>query len=155
MSRIPSGPDAIHLLIDLLEQRGIQEIELEEKDCRIRIVRASAAPPPARTPDAGRQAAPAARQSPSFLTPSDPAPEVPGAVRSEMVGTVYLTPEPDARPFVNVGDKVEAGQTLLLVEAMKTFSKIIAPAGGIVARILVDTGDVVDYGKVLLVIEPE
>lgn len=155
MSRIPSGPDAIHLLIDLLEQRGIQEIELEEKDCRIRIVRASVPQPPARTPDAGPRGAPVPRQSRSFLTPSDPAPQVPGAVRSEMVGTIFLTPEPGAPPFVKLGDKVDAGQTLLLVEAMKTFSKITAPIGGTVARILVDTGDVVDYGKVLLVIDTD
>ena len=75
-----------------------------------------------------------------------------GAVLSPMVGVAYLTPEPDAPAFVGVGTRVEAGQTLLLIEAMKTFNPIVAPKSGTVTRILIESGDSVDQGQPLMVV---
>jgi acetyl-CoA carboxylase biotin carboxyl carrier protein len=77
----------------------------------------------------------------------------PGAVLSPMVGIVYLSPEPGAAPFVSIGQSVPAGQTLLLIEAMKTFNQIKAPKAGTVARILVSSGTPVEYGEVLAIVE--
>jgi acetyl-CoA carboxylase biotin carboxyl carrier protein len=77
----------------------------------------------------------------------------PGAVTSPMVGVAYLSPEPGAAPFVSVGQQVSAGQTLLLVEAMKTFNQIKAPKAGTVTAILVQSGVPVEYGEVLMIVE--
>jgi acetyl-CoA carboxylase biotin carboxyl carrier protein len=77
----------------------------------------------------------------------------PGTVTSPMVGTVYLRPSPDARPFVEIGTTVKAGEKVLLVEAMKTFNEIVAPRAGTVTAILVEDGQPVEYGEALLVIE--
>ena len=82
-----------------------------------------------------------------------PASAHPGAVKSPMVGTAYLRPSPDARPFVEVGSKVKAGERILLVEAMKTFNDIVAHRAGTVTEILVEDGQPVEYGEPLLVIE--
>lgn len=102
-----------------------------------------AAPPPPQTP-AGESAA-AAQES-------DPASH-PGAVTSPMVGTVYLQAEPGSDPFVRVGDKVAEGQTLLIVEAMKTMNQIPSPNSGTVSRILVEDGAPVEFGAVLMIVE--
>ncbi len=101
--------------------------------------------------------APMAPHSPS-LAPSAPAPsgdpsDAPGAVASPMVGTVYLQAEPGSKPFVSVGDQVTEGQTLLIVEAMKTMNQIPAPRAGTVKRILVEDGAPVEYGAPLMIIE--
>src|SRR5208282_5988737 len=104
MSRIPFDPDAIRALAALLAETGLSEIELAERDSRIRVVRA----------------APAVAASPAEAKPDDAL--HPGAVTSPMVGVAYLAPEPGAPVFVNVGQSVAAGQTLLLIEAMKTFN---------------------------------
>ena len=98
-------------------------------------------------------AAPRRRRSPSPRpTPIDPA-KHPGAVTSPMVGTAYRAPEPGAKPFVEVGSTVTAGQTLLIIEAMKTMNQIPAPRAGTVTQILVEDGQPVEYGEPLLIIE--
>ncbi len=126
MSRIPFDPDAIRALAALLTETGLAEIELAERDSRIRVVRAApaagvvSAPPPAALP-----AAPALPATPQTATAQAAADALhPGAVTSPMVGVAYLAPEPGAPVFVSVGQSVAAGQTLLLIEAMKTFNQI-------------------------------
>ena len=108
----------------------------------------TAAPAPAATP--APAAAPAA--APSGAAPADPASH-PGAVTSPMVGTAYLSPEPGADPFISIGATVKEGQTVMIVEAMKTMNHIPAPRAGTVKRILVEDGSPVEYGAPLLIIE--
>jgi len=153
MTRFTMDPDAIRMLAGILTETGLTEIEIAEKDSRIRVVRAPgvAAPPPAMV---GTSPAPA-----PIALAEPPRSEAdfaahPGAVPSPMVGVVYLMPEPGAAPFVTVGQTVEAGQTLLLIEAMKTFNQIRAPRAGTVARILVANASPVEYGEVLMLIDP-
>ena len=149
MSRIPFDTAEIRALAQILADTGLTEIEIAEGDSRIRVVRAH---PPAVTYTA-------AATAPAALAPAAPAePELddaehPGAVTSPMVGVVYLAPEPGALPFIVPGQMVTAGETLLLIEAMKTFNMIRAPQSGTVARILVASGVPVEFGEVLLVIE--
>ena len=149
MAPIPFEPGAIRMLAKLMSETGLTEIELAEKDRRIRVVRGLAQAPMQQVlvPQAASQAiAPTA-------APASIAPTVePGAVLSPMVGVAYLTPEPSAPAFVGIGTNVEAGQTLLLIEAMKTFNPITAPRAGTVTKILVDSGDSVDQGQPLVVI---
>lgn len=149
MAPIPFEPGAIRMLAKLMSETGLTEIELAEKDRRIRVVRGYAQAPmqqvlvPQAAPQTIAQAA----------APASIAPVVdPGAVLSPMVGVAYLTPEPSAPAFVGIGTKVEAGQTLLLIEAMKTFNPITAPKAGTVTKILVESGDSVDQGQPLVVI---
>jgi acetyl-CoA carboxylase biotin carboxyl carrier protein len=148
MTRIPFDPDAIRALAAVLAETGLSEIEIAEKDSRIRVVRANAAAPaPSPTvaiPAAAVQAAPAAENE---------AASHPGAVISPMVGVAYLSPEPGSPLFVTIGQTVAAGQTLLLIEAMKTFNQIKAPKAGTVARVLVANGAPVEYGEVLMILE--
>ncbi|HME20166.1 MAG TPA: acetyl-CoA carboxylase biotin carboxyl carrier protein subunit [Acetobacteraceae bacterium] len=146
MTRIPFDPDAIRALAAVLNETGLTEIEIAEKDSRIRVVRAAA--------PAGVAAAPIT--PPAAAAPAVSAPDEashPGAVVSPMVGVAYLAPEPGAPPFVTVGQSVAAGQTLLLIEAMKTFNQIRAPKAGTVARVLVANSTPVEYGEVLLILE--
>ena len=145
MTRIPFDPDAIRALAAVLAETGLTEIEIAEKDSRIRVVRAAA---PAATSVAPIAVLPQA----SAPAPPDEASH-PGAVTSPMVGVAYLSPEPGAPPFITVGQNVAAGQTLLLIEAMKTFNQIKAPKAGTVARILVANSTPVEYGEVLLILE--
>jgi acetyl-CoA carboxylase biotin carboxyl carrier protein len=149
MAPIPFEPGAIRMLAKLMSETGLTEIELAEKDRRIRVVRGYAQAPmqqvmvPQAAPQAIVQTA----------VPASIAPAVdPGAVLSPMVGVAYLTPEPSAPAFVGIGTNVEAGQTLLLIEAMKTFNPITAPKAGTVTKILVESGDSVDQGQPLVVI---
>jgi acetyl-CoA carboxylase biotin carboxyl carrier protein len=147
MAPIPFEPGAIRMLAKLMSETGLTEIELAEKDRRIRVVRGYAQAPMQQVmvPHATPQAAAATA---AIAPAADP-----GAVLSPMVGVAYLTPEPNAPVFVGVGTKVEAGQTLLLIEAMKTFNPITAPKAGTVTRILVESGDSVDQGQPLVVIQ--
>ena len=145
MTRIPIDPDTIRALAAVLVETGLTEIEIADKDSRIRVVRGggmATAVMPVMTP-APAVAAPAVPDMASH----------PGAVLSPMVGVAYLAPEPGAPAFVNVGQQVSAGQTLLLIEAMKTFNQIKAPKPGTVAAILVQSGAPVEYGEVLIVLE--
>jgi acetyl-CoA carboxylase biotin carboxyl carrier protein len=147
MTRIPFDADAIRALAAVLSETGLTEIEIAEKDSRIRIVRAAAPSVVAAAP----MMAPAAVATPAAVVPDEAS--HPGAVLSPMVGVAYHSPEPGAPPFVTVGQSVEAGQTLLLIEAMKTFNQIRAPKAGTVVRILVANSTPVEYGEVLLILE--
>ncbi|HEX3400042.1 MAG TPA: acetyl-CoA carboxylase biotin carboxyl carrier protein subunit [Acetobacteraceae bacterium] len=147
MTRIPFDPDAIRALAAVLNETGLTEIEIAEKDSRIRVVRAA--------PQATLAAAPIAAASPAPAAVAAVPDETthPGAVTSPMVGVVYLSPEPGSPPFVTIGQSVVAGQTLLLIEAMKTFNQIRAPKAGTVARIMVTNSTPVEYGETLLILE--
>jgi acetyl-CoA carboxylase biotin carboxyl carrier protein len=145
MSRIPSGPDGINLLIDLLEQRNLQEIEIEENNCRIRIVRASA-PLAASVAPSALSPRSEPRNYASSDEPSAPEAYIAGLLRSDMVGIAFLSAAPESPAFVRVGGRVEAGQTLLLIEAMKVFHKVNAPYAGTVQQIFIESGEMVDYG---------
>jgi acetyl-CoA carboxylase biotin carboxyl carrier protein len=149
MTRIPFDPDAIRALAAVLAETGLSEIEIAEKDSRIRVVRASTAAP-ASPPTVLTVSAPAAQAAPPV---AENEAAHPGAVISPMVGVAYLSPEPGSPPFVTVGQTVAAGQTLLLIEAMKTFNQIKAPKAGTVARVLVENGAPVEYGEVLMILE--
>jgi acetyl-CoA carboxylase biotin carboxyl carrier protein len=138
----------IRKLAELLEQTGLTEIEYENGPQRIRVNKQMLAAAAAAAPATAVAAAPAA-------APVKAASEGPpaGAVTSPMVGTVYLSPEPGASPFVKIGDRVNKGQTLLIIEAMKVMNPIPASAGGTVREILISDGRPVEYGEVLMVID--
>jgi len=147
VTSIPFDPEAIRALAAVLNETGLTEIEIAEKDSRIRVVRApatmAAAIPVAAVPKPAPVAVPA---------PIDDASH-PGAVTSPMVGVAYLSPEPNSAAFVTVGQRVAAGQTLLLIEAMKTFNQIKAPKAGTLTRILISSGSPVEYGEPLMILE--
>ena len=149
MSELPFDPAAIRLLAAILSETGLTEIEITEQDRRIRIKRSPA--PVAMMAPATPGAVPAQHPPASPPETEDPA-KHPGAVLSPMVGVAYLAPEPGAANFVTVGQTVEAGQTLLLIEAMKTFNQIKAPKAGTVSRILVAGGAPVEFGETLLIL---
>ncbi len=132
----------------LLDETNLTEIEIERAGLRVRVARniSIAASLPANTAPAG--AAPAAGPPPAADIAKHP-----GVVPSPMVGTVYWASEPGAKPFIEVGTKVTAGQTLLIIEAMKTMNQIPAPRAGTVTQILVDDGVPVEYGEPLVIIE--
>jgi acetyl-CoA carboxylase biotin carboxyl carrier protein len=140
--------ELIRELADLLNETGLSEIEVEHDEIRIRVARTLQAAPMAMhvaTPQAVA-AAPAAPPTPVSA-------EHPGTVPSPMVGTAYLAPEPGGKPFVDVGDTVREGQTLLIVEAMKTMNQIPSPRSGKITRIMVEDGQPVEYGEPLMIIE--
>jgi acetyl-CoA carboxylase biotin carboxyl carrier protein len=152
MSRLPVDADAIRALADILLDTGLTEIEIAEGDSRIRVVRAALPVQAAVAAPVASMPAPATAAAPSPAEPADIS-NHPGAVKSPMVGVAYLSPEPAAPAFVTVGQTVTAGQTLLLIEAMKTFNQIKAPRAGTVSRILCSAGVPVEYGEVLMVID--
>lgn len=149
MTRIPVDPGTIRALAAVLNETGLTEIEISDKDSRIRVVRAAVSAT-AVVPVAAAQAPVAAVAPPPA---ADDLSKHPGAVISPMVGVAYLSPEPGASPYVTVGSQVSAGQTLMLIEAMKTFNQIKAPKAGTVTRILAQSGTPVEYGEVLLIVE--
>jgi acetyl-CoA carboxylase biotin carboxyl carrier protein len=135
-------------LADMLNDTGLSEIEIEDGDRKIRVSRqlmAAAATPAAFAAPAPIASAPVAV--------ADAVPSHANALKSPMVGTAYLAPEPEAAAFVSVGDKVSAGDTLLIIEAMKVMNPITAPGGGTVKAILVESGQPVEFDQPLLVIE--
>jgi acetyl-CoA carboxylase biotin carboxyl carrier protein len=143
---LPIDSDLVRTLAALLEETGLTEIEYAVGDRRIRVARNAGALAPA----AGIAAAPAeAPPASNAVAPVDH----PGAVKAPMVGTAYIAPQPDQPPFVKLGDKVEEGRVLLIVEAMKVMNQIRAPKPGRVAEILIADGAPVEYGQVLMVIE--
>jgi acetyl-CoA carboxylase biotin carboxyl carrier protein len=143
----------IEALAELLQRTGLTEIELAEGDSRIRVVKAPQ-PVVAQVPGPLPTGTPAAPPTVPDQAASQTAPEQhPGAVRAPMVGTVYLTPEPGAPPFVTLGSDVREGQTLLIIEAMKVMNPIRAARSGRIAKLLVSNGDPVEYGELLLIIE--
>ncbi len=148
MSRLPIDTAEIRVLAEILADTGLTEIEVSDGDSRIRVVRAPAQMMAPLAPANPVVPAPALAAAP----PMDAA-EHPGAVTSPMVGVAYLSAEPGTAPFVTPGQAVTAGQTLLLIEAMKTYNQIKAPRGGVVTRILVASSQPVEYGEVLMVLE--
>lgn len=155
-------PVALRELAALLKESGLAEIELEEGDRRLRLARAMALPgalPSHSVVAAVEGQAPAVHALAAAAAQGPVAPDAtddarhPGAVKSPMVGVAYLAPEPGAAPFVTVGQGVAIGDTLLLIEAMKTFNQIKAPRAGTVARILVGGGQPVEYDEPLMIIE--
>jgi len=151
---IPFDPAAVRELANILADTGLTEIEIEGKEGRIRVVRAPAPVMAAQaiTVPVAAAAQPAVTAPVAAVVTDDPA-RHPGVVLSPMVGVAYLAPEPGAAPFITVGQSVAAGQTLLLIEAMKTFNQIKAAKGGIVTRILITPGSPVEYGEPLLIVE--
>ena len=148
MSQFEIDKTLIRDLAQLLKEVGLSEIEIESGGHRIRV----AATPPAQTV-IRHDAAPAGAPSPPpAAAPSAPH-KHPGAVTSPMVGTAYLAPQPGAQPFVRVGDKVKSGQTLLIVEAMKTMNPIAATRAGTIVEILVTDGQPVEFGEALMIVE--
>jgi acetyl-CoA carboxylase biotin carboxyl carrier protein len=160
MSRLSFDPEDIRELAAILDETGLSEIEIAEKDRRIRIVR-SPAPVgfamPYPEPQAAAAPGPAAQVPvPAVIsTATRPEPDAshPGAVPSPMVGVAYLSADPESPNFVSIGQRVEAGQTLLLIEAMKTFNQIKAPRAGTVSRIIVSTATPVEFGEVLMIVD--
>jgi acetyl-CoA carboxylase biotin carboxyl carrier protein len=140
--------ELVEALAKILTRLGLSEIEIAQGDIKIRVARQFAA--------AVQSSAPAAAAPPTVgAAPPGAASEwdMPGAVKSPMVGTAYRRASPDAPPFVEVGSVVKAGDKLLLVEAMKTFNEIVAPRAGTVTRVLVEDGQPVEYGQPLFMIE--
>jgi acetyl-CoA carboxylase biotin carboxyl carrier protein len=142
--------ELIRELARLLDETGLTEIEFERDGQRVRVARQAqiAAPAPLRSPSAEAPAPVAASEE----MPFDPA-KHPGVVTSPMVGTAYVGPEPSARPFVEVGSRVRVGDTLLIVEAMKTMNQIPSPRAGTVIQILIEDGQPVEFGEPLMIIE--
>ncbi|HOO50659.1 MAG TPA: acetyl-CoA carboxylase biotin carboxyl carrier protein [Alphaproteobacteria bacterium] len=149
--------DAIRQLAELLEETGLTEIEVAEGEKMLRVNKgAVAAPAAAHTvPNvhALMPSDPTVPQSASMTPPSQVAASHPGAVTSPMVGTAYMSPEPNAAAFISKGANVKEGDTLLIIEAMKVMNPIKAPKSGTVTQILVDNGHPVEFGEVLVVIE--
>ena len=178
-SGIQFDPEAIRALAQILKDTDLSEIELVEKDSRIRVARTLPLPPGLVSPyawpagmvpmasagdavsaveiagigRAGVAAGSAATSAASSSGAETVDPKHPGLIASPMVGVVYLAPEPGAAPFVTVGSRVAQGQTLLLIEAMKTFNQVRAPRAGTVSRILVEAGMPVEYGEPLMIVE--
>jgi acetyl-CoA carboxylase biotin carboxyl carrier protein len=152
MSKAPvranvSDQELVRDLADILTETGLTEIEIERGDFRVRVARQT-------TVAAASGVAPAAASAPVAVAtaPEDPATH-PGMVASPMVGTAYLAPEPGAKAFVEVGATVRQGQTLLIVEAMKTMNAIQSPRAGVVREILVTDGQPVEFGEPLLIVD--
>jgi acetyl-CoA carboxylase biotin carboxyl carrier protein len=148
-------PDLVRELATILSDTGLTEIEVEHGELRLRIARTLVAAAPVQTHV--MQAAHVPIAAPAAPPPAVAAPVAdaahPGAVPSPMVGTAYLSPEPGAPQFIKVGDTVTAGQTLMVVEAMKTFNPIPAPRAGKVIAILVTDSQPVEYGEPLVILE--
>ncbi len=153
--------DTIRQLAELLRDTELTEIELDLDDMHLRLAREH--PPqqvlaqvPAAPVAAGAGAPPAATPAPETKAEEAPAADPashPGVVRAPMVGTAYRAPAPGAEPFVEVGQEVKEGQTLLIIEAMKTMNQIPAPRSGVVKAILVEDGQPVEFDEPLLIIE--
>jgi acetyl-CoA carboxylase biotin carboxyl carrier protein len=140
--------DVIRELAKLLDETGLTEIEYQRDGTSIRVARHAAAPA-GRTFIADAEPVPSPSAAPASADPA----QHPGAVTSPMVGTAYLASSPDAKPFVEVGSQVKAGDTLIIIEAMKTMNQIPAPRSGTVTQILVENGQPVEFGEALLIIE--
>ncbi|MGZ8364634.1 MAG: acetyl-CoA carboxylase biotin carboxyl carrier protein [Caulobacteraceae bacterium] len=160
-SGISIDPEVVRELANILDDTGLSEIEVEVGEMRIRVVRQAAAAPQVQTfslpaPQAPHLAAPqpaATAATAATATPAAPAAPTGEVVKSPMVGTAFLQPSPGADPFVIAGSSVKKGQTLMIVEAMKTMNPIPAPRDGVVAEILIDDAQPVEFGEPLVVLE--
>ncbi len=143
--------DLVRELAAMLNDTGLSEIEVEDGERKIRVSRnmTAVAAPMMAAPVAAAAAVPA--PAAAAAAPSAPATSA-NALKSPMVGTAYLTPEPDAAPFVSVGQQVKAGDTVMIIEAMKVMNPIVAATSGTVTEILVESGQPVEFDQPLLVI---
>lgn len=155
----PLNAKLVRELAEILRETELTEIEVEKGDLRLRVARTVQAAPMMQTVAAPMAAAPAQAAAPAApaAQPSDPAsaPEggdIPGSVPSPMVGTVYLRANPEADAFAKVGDTVKEGDTILLIEAMKTFNPITAPRSGKLSHLFVTDAQPVEYGEALFAI---
>ena len=142
--------DTIRELAKLLDETGLTEIEFERDGVSIRVARNLGAPPSRSRAADVTSASPVA--APIAVAAADPA-QHPGAIVSPMVGTAYRGPAPGARPFVDVGSQIKAGDPVVIIEAMKTMNQIPAPRAGTVVQILVEDGQPVEYGQPLMIVE--
>ncbi len=146
-------------LAEILDEKSLTEIEYESDDCRIRLSRETIGVSYATAPAQVMAPAAPVAQAPAPVTNTAPAPTAdnyenhPGTVKSPMVGVLYASPEPGAAPYVKEGDTVSAGQTLFLVEAMKTFNPVKAPKSGKVTKVIAEDGMPVEFDEPLLIIE--
>jgi len=139
-------------LAELLAETGLTEIEVEDGDRKVRVARGGTMMMAAPQPMAPAPAAPTPSGAAPAAPVAEPAANVAGALKSPMVGTAYLTPEPGAQPFVKVGDSVKQGDTLLIIEAMKVMNPIAADKAGTVQSILVENAQPVEFDQPLVVI---
>jgi acetyl-CoA carboxylase biotin carboxyl carrier protein len=148
--KLAIDPDIVRELARLLDETGLNEIEFERDGERVRVARQTqgGAPASSRAPAGAADVTLPGREP----VPLDPA-KHPGVITSPMVGTAYVGPEPGARPFVEVGSRVQAGDTILIVEAMKTMNQIPSPRAGTVVQILIEDGQPVEFGEPLMIIE--
>lgn len=144
--------ELVRELAEMLDNTNLTEIEVEDGDRKIRVARKLGGAAPVQMV-AAPAAAPVAVAAPAAAAEAPAAPVHANAVKSPMVGTAYLAAEPGAAPFVSVGSSVKAGDTLLIVEAMKVMNPITAPAGGVVKAVLVDNGQPVEFDQPLIVVE--
>ena len=157
--RPPLAPDAdvIRALASLLSETGLTEIEYAVGDHRVRVAREPAGTAVLVNGSANGRHYPAPSASAEAITPVEtpaaPAAGDPGMLTAPLVGVAYLAPQPGATPFVRVGDTVETGQTVLIIEAMKVMNQIRAPRAGRIARLFVEDADPVEYGAPLMLIE--
>ena len=152
-SKIGDERELIRELAMLLDETNLTEIEIERAGLRVRVARnisVAAAIPAAHQP---ASAAPVAAASAASAPSSADIAKHPGAVPSPMVGTAYLASEPGAKPFIDIGSKVKVGETLLIIEAMKTMNQIPSTRAGTVTQILVEDGQPVEFGEPLVIIE--
>jgi acetyl-CoA carboxylase biotin carboxyl carrier protein len=152
MAKFELDTDFVRKLAEILQETSLGEIELADGERSIRVARqsvtvAAAAPVHAAALAAAMPAASAAAATSSDLS------KHPDAVKSPMVGTAYLSPEPGKPAYVSVGDKVTAGQTLLIIEAMKTFNPIKAPKAGTVVQILIENAQAVEFGEPMMIVQ--
>lgn len=148
MAKFEVNEELVRKLADLLQETGLNEIEYEVNNHRIRVAK-NAGVTTVAAPPVAVAAGPQGPAAPAGGPEAVPA----GAITAPMVGTVYVSGEPGAPPFVKVGDEIREGQTLLIIEAMKVMNQVPAPRAGTVREILVANADPVEYGEVLMVIE--
>ncbi|MDR3515338.1 MAG: acetyl-CoA carboxylase biotin carboxyl carrier protein [Azospirillaceae bacterium] len=153
MTSFAIDDDLIRRLAALLNETGLTEIEFAEGQSRIRLSRAAPAPTVAATVAPSAVAVAPAGPAAPVQTQAMALASHPGALTSPMVGTAYLAEEPGTPPFVRIGDQVKAGQTVLIIEAMKVMNPIKAPKSGVVTQLLIADAQPVEFGEVLLVIE--
>ena len=161
-SRAPISPKLVRELADILRETDLSEIEVERGDLRLRLARQGQVAPVVQAVAAAQAPTPTMASAPA--TPRAVAPETParqdvadmsahpGVVTSPMVGSAYLRPNPDADAFVKVGDTVKQGDTILLIEAMKTFNPIVADKAGKITDLLVEDGQPVEFGEPLFIL---
>ena len=157
----PIDPKLVRKLADILKETELTDIEVEQGELKIRVARqltaapavAYAAAPMAAPAPVAAAPAPVAAPVEAAPTTESAAKSTKDAIKSPMVGTCYLSPQPGAAPFIKVGDRVKQGQTLLIIEAMKTMNPIPSPREGVVAEVLVNDAQPVEFGEALVVFE--